>query len=236
MRQPIRVRPLLYGGVLALILLTACDVSALPEVSTSVPAQPPARIMDAAGARAALHQLPVRPAGSMSGYDRSCSDGHHCVFGAAWKDVDHNGCDTRNDILRRDLTGESFRSGTHECVVVAGTLNDPYTGTTIRFTKAEASEVQIDHVVALADAWRSGAAAWPVARREQLANDPTNLHAVDGGTNSGKGDQGPAEWRPPNRAYWCGYARTYVTVKVRYRLTVSPEDARALAGLLAGCR
>jgi hypothetical protein len=162
-------------------------------------------------------------------------------FGPAWTDDNtiprygHNGCDTRNDILRRDLTGETFRAGSR-CVIVTGTLLDPYTGKTIRFVKARAAEVQIDHVVPLSYAWSEGAGAgpWTFALRKNFANDPLNLLAVDGDANQEKGDSGPAEWKPRDGAR-CLYAVRWTQITVRYRLPITPADKTALTTMLATC-
>ena len=156
-------------------------------------------------------------------------------FGPAWADVDHNGCDTRNDILNRDLTTKQWRSGTHNCVVVAGTLADPYTGATLPFIKARAADVQIDHIVALADAWQTGASAWNDAQREKFANDPDELLAVDGKANEAKGDADAATWLPPNHAFRCEYARRQIAVKRKYSLWVTQPEHDALAAVLASC-
>ena len=195
----------------------------------------PSGTLDAVAARTALGALRVVPKGSLTGYERSCSAGATCVFGPAWADVDHNGCDTRNDVLHRDLTAIQVRPGTHDCVVVAGTLADPYTGTTVAFAKAEASKVQIDHVVPLAAAWTQGAAAWTTAQREQFANDPGNLIATESGPNESKGDDTADQWVPPATAFGCTYARVIVTVKQRYALTVTQAELAALGRLLGTC-
>ena len=102
-----------------------------------------------------------------TGYDRE-------QFGPAWSDVDRNGCDTRNDILKRDLAGETFKPGTHDCVVLTGTLDDPYTGKTIAFSRGQGTSeaVQIDHVVALSDAWQKGAQQLDAARADQPSQRP----------------------------------------------------------------
>ena len=143
-------------------------------------------------AASALEKLPVKGRAPKTGYDRE-------QFGPAWSDVDRNGCDTRNDILKRDLAGETFKPGTHDCVVLTGTLSDPYTGKKITFSRGQGTSeaVQIDHVIALSDAWQKGAQQLSADARKSLGNDPLNLMAVDGPTNQGKGDGDAATWLPP---------------------------------------
>lgn len=153
-------------------------------------------------------------------------------FGPAWKDVDHNGCDTRNDILARDLIVRGMRNS---CVVTAGQLADPYSGTWIDFSKKEASKVQIDHVVALENAWQSGAYNLTQEDREALANDPDNLLAVNGHDNMAKGSKSADQWMPPNTTYACTYASKQVQIKTRYALTVTTSEKQALADALATC-
>src|SRR5690606_24700776 len=116
-------------------------------------------------------------------------------------DPDRNGCDTRNDVLARDLTGLTFRPGTQDCIVTSGTLQDPYSGTTIDFVRGNdtSTAVQIDHVVALSDAWQKGAQQWDEQTRVRFNNDPLNLLAVDGPLNMQKGDGDTATWLPPHR-------------------------------------
>ena len=159
-------------------------------------------------------------------------------FGPAWADVDRNGCDTRNDILARDLTNEAFKPGTNNCVVTAGTLADKYTGTTINFVRGQdtSSEVQIDHIVPLSDAWQKGAQQLSAEQRKELANDPLNLMAADGPTNSAKGDKDAATWLPPNKAFRCGYVARQTAVKARYSLWVTSAEHDAMAGILEGCK
>lgn len=154
-------------------------------------------------------------------------------FGPAWKDVDHNGCDTRNDILARDLRDISGRR--NACVITAGHLPDPYSGTWIDFSKKEASKVQIDHVVALENAWQSGAYNLTQEDREALANDPDNLLAVNGHDNMAKGSKSADQWMPSNTAYACTYASKQVQIKNRYALTVTSSEKQALADALATC-
>ena len=143
-------------------------------------------------ALAAVAELAVKGRAPKTGYDRD-------QFGQRWYDLDRNGCDTRNDVLRRDLDNFTLKAGTNGCLVLSGTLKGPYTGDTIRFVRgtSTSSDVQIDHVVALSDAWQKGAQQLSLAQRTALANDPLNLLAVDGPTNASKGDGDAATWLPP---------------------------------------
>ncbi|MGK5682367.1 GmrSD restriction endonuclease domain-containing protein [Actinoplanes sp. URMC 104] len=174
--------------------------------------------------RELLARIPVGGRGSKPGYDRSA------VFGAPWADVDGNGCDTRDDILRRDLHGVRFLG---RCTVAAGLLNDPYTGRAIELS---GGGIQIDHVVPLSLAWQLGAASWTQDRRVHFANDPANLLAVDASANMQKRDSGPDSWLPPNKLYRCTYVVRFTRVTSGYglRLTASMRDA--IATQLNGCR
>jgi hypothetical protein len=178
-----------------------------------------------------LDTVAVKGRAPKTGYSRE-------RFGPAWTDTDRNGCDTRNDILRRDLTAKTIRPGTHGCLVESGVLADPYTARTIRFTRGSVSSmaVQIDHVVALSDAWQKGAAGFAYPKRMALANDPLNLLAVDGPTNAGKSDGDAATWLPPNRAYRCAYVARQVAVKAKYRMWVTAAEKVAIRRVLAACR
>ncbi|MFT3663189.1 MAG: excalibur calcium-binding domain-containing protein [Gordonia sp. (in: high G+C Gram-positive bacteria)] len=184
---------------------------------------------------ALLAGLDVKGRAPMTGYSRD-------RFGHGWSDdVDvqfgHNGCDTRNDILKRDLSGVKFKPGTRDCVVASGTLKDPYTGATIRFTRGNSTStaVQIDHVVALADAWQKGAQRLSPQQRRALANDPRNLLAVDGPTNGRKGAGDAATWLPPRKAYRCTYVAKQVQVKAAYRLWVTRAERDAIKRTLEDC-
>ena len=184
----------------------------------------------AAGQAAAdvLATLAVKGRAPKTGYDRD-------QYGPQWSDVDRNGCDTRNDVLARDLTEETVKPGTRDCVVLTGTLADPYTGTIIAFRKGEGSSVDIDHVVSLSDAWQTGASAWDEARRTAFANDPLNLLAVDYSANRQKGDGDAATWLPPDRGYRCTYVARQVAVKSAHGLWVTPAEHDAIAGVLENC-
>lgn len=172
-----------------------------------------------------LAVIDVRPADPMTGYSRE-------QYGRRWADVDRNHCDTRNDILARDLV-HIERDG---CVVLSGLLPDPYTGLDIVWRKGPRSaDVQVDHVVALANAWATGAAHLAPRLRVELANDPLNLLAVDGRENQAKGAADASEWLPPNEAARCPYAARQVAVKRRYGLWVTPPERDALVVVLQDC-
>lgn len=177
-----------------------------------------------------LATLPVKGRAPKTGYSRD-------QFGPAWSDVDHNGCDTRNDILRRDLTALALRPGTRGCVVLSGVLADPYTAVAIHFLRGNATstEVQIDHVVALSDAWQKGAQQLSPARRLSFANDPLNLLAVDGPANQRKSDGDAATWLPPNKSYRCTYVARQISVKSSYGLWVTQAEHDAMTRVLADC-
>jgi hypothetical protein len=176
-----------------------------------------------------LATLPVKGRAPKTGYDRA-------MFGQAWADVDRNGCDTRNDILKRDLTGITYTNSV-PCKVQSGTLADPYTGTTIKFLRgtATSSAVQIDHVVALSDAWQKGAQQLTTEQRTAFANDPLNLQSTDGPTNIKKGDGDAATWLPPNKSFRCEYVARQISVKATYNLWVTQAEHDAMANILAGC-
>lgn len=193
----------------------------------SAPHQQPAF---ASKALAVLATLPVKGRAPKTGYSRE-------QFGQAWADVDHNGCDTRNDTLRRDLTAVALKPGTHDCVVLSGVLNDPYTAAVINFLRGNSTStaVQIDHVVALSDAWQKGAQHLSAAQRLALANDPLNLLAVDGPTNTRKSDGDAATWLPPNKSYRCDFVARQISVKASYGLWVTQAEHDAMARVLGDC-
>lgn len=187
---------------------------------------------DAVGVKAidAAENLVVKGRAPKTGYARS-------EFGPAWTDVDKNGCDTRNDILRRDLTQVVFKPGTKDCVVLSGVLIDKYSGETINFVRGNSTSslVQIDHVVALSDAWQKGAFLLTLQERTAFANDPLNLLAVKGSLNSQKGDGDAATWLPPQKSYRCEYISRQIAVKKKYHLWVTAAERSAFVKVLQTC-
>ena len=190
---------------------------------------PAVRPVPRGAAAALLDTLPVKGRAGRDNYDRS-------AFGPAWLDMDRNGCDTRNDILRRDLSGAEF-DGEYSCRVASGTFREPYTGRQLSFRRGAASSkaVQIDHVVALGDAWQKGAQQLTAAQRMSLANDPLNLIAADGPANQDKSASDAATWLPPNKAFRCHYVARQISVKAAYRLWVSPAEKDAMRRVLSSC-
>jgi uncharacterized protein DUF1524 len=184
----------------------------------------------AGSARATLDRLAVKGRAPKTGYARS-------QFGDGWVDVDRNGCDTRNDILRRDLADASIKDGTYGCVVLSGTRDDPYTGRRIPFVKGNTTStaIQIDHVVALSDAWQKGAQGWDADTRIRFANDPLNLLAVSQSANQSKSDGDAATWLPPNKSFRCDYVARQIAVKASYGLWVTGAERDAMARVLATC-
>lgn len=225
LRPRVRVSPAL--AVLGAVVLSVAAAQSLQDGPK--PAPQPSR--PAGTALTVLERLPVRDAAPMTGYERA-------KFGRAWADVDRNGCDTRDDMLARDLIGEKVAGD--GCKVLAGTLLDPYSGRRITWTRGYATAsgpngVDTDHVVALGNAWRSGAAALTPDRRLQLANDPLNLLSVSATLNRAKGDAGADEWLPPLRTAQCPYVARQIAVKARYGLAVTPEEHTAMRRVLARC-
>ena len=181
-------------------------------------------------ASSVLSSLPVKGRAPKTGYARA-------QFGQAWADVDRNGCDTRNDMLKRDLTEIVYKVKTRNCVVATGNLLDRYSGETINFVRGNVTsmEVQIDHVVALSNAWQTGAFKLTVLQRTALANDPMNLFAVKGRLNLQKSDGDAATWLPPLKSFRCAYVAQQIAVKAKYSLWVTAPEKEAMARILTAC-
>jgi Excalibur calcium-binding domain/Protein of unknown function (DUF1524) len=176
-------------------------------------------------ASAALEALPVKGRAPKTGYSRD-------QFGDGWASV--AGCDTRDRILARDLTRKTYVAG-DDCRIQSGFLRDPYTAQTIMYVRGGASEVDVDHVVALGDAWQKGAQQWSRGRREVFANDPLELLAVSSTANRAKGDGDAATWLPSNKSFRCDYVARQIAVKQRYGLWVTRAEHDAMARVLSSC-
>ncbi|MEW2520295.1 HNH endonuclease family protein [Actinacidiphila alni] len=183
-------------------------------------------------ARDLIAKVAVKGRGPKTGYARD-------EFGSAWTDsakdvpLAHNGCDTRNDLLKRDGDDVHYRSGS-KCVVSTMTFHDPYTDKTIHWTKTKATTVQIDHVMPLSYDWQMGAAHWSKDKRTDIANDPLNLLPADGPSNSSKGDSGPASWLPPSKQIRCSYVVRFAQVSLKYDLPVTAPDKKMMLSLCGG--
>ena len=173
-----------------------------------------------------LNSLSVKGRAAKTGYTRA-------QF-THWSDLDRNGCDARNDTLKRDLTEVIYKAGTRDCKVIAGLLLDPFSGKVITFSSTK-STIDIDHVVALSNAWQTGAAYFDKTKRQQIANDPLNLLAVDFSLNRQKGDGDAATWLPPLKSYRCDYVARQIAVKAKYGLWVTQPEKIAIIKLLEKC-
>ena len=177
-----------------------------------------------------IAKITVKGRAPKTGYSRA-------QFGQAWADTNHNGCDTRNDILKRDLTAVVFRAGTHDCVVLSGILHDLYSGAEIHFVRGvlTSPEVQIDHIVSLSNAWQTGAFKLSLAIRTLMANDPLELLAVKGALNTQKSDGDAATWLPPLKSYRCAFVARQVAVKAKYGLWITKPEKDAILKVLVSC-
>jgi hypothetical protein len=209
------------GGVSFFSQEPALDSELLGD-SSQVKTDPPSG--DTELASEVLDKLVVKGRAPKTGYVRA-------QFGNGWGNID--GCDTRNIILNRDLTDIEVND---RCQVIKGLLNDPYTGKQITFERGKNSgDIQIDHVVALSDAWQKGAQSWTLGKRTQFANDPLNLLAVDGPSNQNKGDSDTASWLPSYKPFRCQYVARQISVKFRYDVWVTQAEKDAMKRVLAEC-
>lgn len=218
------------GRAIALVAVATVFISASPwlPLASNLAGTEVAFAASSKTAVDALKGLAVKGRAPKTGYERS-------LFSDGWGDQAW-GCDTRNFILKRDLTRISMRPS-ETCIVATGVLKDPYTGKVINFVRGVKTSmaVQIDHVVAVSDAWQKGAQQISSQQRYNFYNDPLNLLAVDGPTNSSKGDGDAATWLPPNKAYRCAYVARQVAVKAKYKLWVTSAEKSAIASVLAKC-
>lgn len=203
-----------------------------PEAPNPTPAVTPTAEPATSGELAvdALDGLAIKGRAPKTGYSRE-------QFGQSWRDLDRNGCDQRNDVLRRDLADVVIKPNTRGCVVLAGILTSPYSGESVRFSRGPQTsrEVPVDHVVALSDAWQKGAQQWTAAEREQFANDLLELRATDVGTNSAKSDKDAASWLPPLKSSRCGFVAHQIAVKSKYALWVTQAEHDAMSRILDRC-
>ena len=210
----------------AIGLIGLFAVSTIPQIAQATPFAAATEVT----ASSALATLAVKGRAPKTGYTRA-------QFGQAWADVDRNGCDTRNDMLKRDLTNIAYKVKTRDCVVLTGVLVDRYSGETINFVRGNVTsmEVQIDHVIALSNAWQTGAFKLTLIQRTALANDPMNLFAVKGRLNLQKSDGDAATWLPPLKSFRCAYVAQQIAVKAKYSLWVTAPEKEAMVRILAAC-
>lgn len=229
-----RSRLLIEILLLALVVGAAWYMCQTPAPDTS---RPVTHTYTGGLASDALNRLETKGRGESTGYSRD-------EFGAAWSDGNaqstvqgsRNGCDTRNDILTRDLRDVKRISGS-KCLVASGTLSDPYTGKDIEFKRGNdtSTKVQIDHVIPEKLAWEKGMGRRSAQERLEFANDPLNLIATDGPTNGAKQAFDYATWQPPNKAFRCAYVARQVAVEKKYNLPVFPAERLAMEKTLATC-
>ena len=205
---------------LALLATAVLALAGVVVLSGPASATPPG-IPSEDTARYELYNLDVAPDGSSTGYSRDKFPHWITISGA---------CNTRETVLKRDGTGVVTDSS---CAATSGTWYSPYDGATWH----AASDVDIDHVVPLSNAWRTGASSWTTARRQAFANDLSypQLIAVTDNVNQSKGDQSPATWKPSRTAYWCTYAKMWIHVKYRYSLTINSTEEDQLYRMLSYC-
>ena len=211
------------------LLITALLIPISPATGVeSSTANSPANKSQYEAALSSLNKLPVKGRAPKSGYSRDKFP--------HWRDPDRNGCDARNDILKRDLTMVAFRASSDNCKVISGKLLDPFSNKEIIFDLSQSSSnIDIDHVVALSNAWQTGGFQLTTLQRTNFANDPLNLIAVDFRLNRQKGDGDAATWLPPYKSYRCTYVTRQVLVKERYKLWVTPPEKAAISRLLDSC-
>ena len=222
MKSSMRMRK---GRILSIRLIVIVFMVALPTTSTVETA-----LADRLRASEVLESLDVKGRAPKTGYDRA-------LFGSPWSDVDRNGCDTRNDILARDLATGKFDDDRDRCVIIEGVLIDPYSGERVEFVRGRVTSlaIQIDHVVSLSNAWQTGAFRWSEQKRKRFANDPLNLLAVKGSLNAQKGDGDAATWLPPRKSNRCDYVARQIAVKSEYRLWVTKPERAAMKRILESC-
>ncbi len=205
--------------------------SASPSVHATnhpSPTHVPSPTTTHANSRSALiaaENLPVKGRAPKSGYSRA-------AFGPAWFDTDGNGCDTRDDLLRKYLHNAVFEGS---CIVLSGTLNDPYTGKPVTYVRGGYDEVDVDHMVSLSNAWQTGAQFWPPEKRLALANDPLNLQPTTAWVNRQKSDSDAASWLPSNKSYRCEFVARQVAVKQKYHLWATAAERSTMTSVLRRC-
>lgn len=213
--------------VMLVLALTSCGLVELGSPEEDAGGSGTSQVSGPNGVSEALADLEVSDPGSMSGYSRENFEHWSRANDFGWE-APESSCDAREAALIRD--GEDVQVGIG-CKVTSGSWYDPYTDQTF----VDPSDIDTDHVVPLANAWRSGASSWDDAERERYANDPEVLLSVEDNANQSKGDKGPEAWKPPNEDVWCDYAERWIGIKDKYDLSINPEEKEALSQMLDGC-
>ena len=215
-----------WANFIYVIAILSVGIWQLYKTSPATVSDPRSIPAGTSPAAVALQRLDIKGRAPKTGYSR-------LLFSNGWGEI--SACDLRNFVLARDMTSVTYVAGT--CKVQSGVLADPYTGKAIEFTRGvgTSDDVQIDHVVALGDAWQKGAQQLTSAERYALANDPLELLAADGQANQNKGDSDASTWLPPNKDYRCVYVAKQIAVKAKYRLWVTPAEYQAMAKILTSC-
>lgn len=232
MKPNLKVRRLVVLHVVAIVSLSSLAydmaqdelfITQKPTKTTDIPRE--REDLASPTAQSILDELTVKGRAPKTGYERG-------QFSSGWGRLAE--CDLRNIILRRDLDDTQTDDN---CRVVSGTLQDPYTGAQIEFTrgKTTSDDVQIDHVVALSNAWQTGAQQLSSEQRRSFANDPLNLMAVDGEANQQKSDGDAATWLPANKPFRCQYVARQIAVKQAYSLWVTSAEKSAMETVLRRC-
>ncbi len=214
-------------SVFFVLALVGCGLVELRSSEENAGGSGTTQVGNSDEASQALQELEVSEPGSMSGYSRESFEHWSRANDFGW-DAPEDSCDAREAALIRD--GEDVEVGSG-CKVTSGSWYDPYTTQTFN----DPQEIDIDHVVPLANAWRSGASSWSDEERERYANDPEVLLSVEDNANQSKGDKGPEAWKPPNEAVWCDYAERWIGIKAKYDLSVNAEEKTALEDMLGSC-
>jgi hypothetical protein len=228
-RLALTPRKIILGIALIIILISAValGVVALKSAKETTDGSGTSQVSTPAQASEALKKLQVTSPGSMSGYSRDRFRHWSKASDFGW-DAPQSSCDSREAALIRD--GQNVKVG-KSCKVTSGKWLDPYTGKTY----SDPQDLDIDHVVPLANGWRSGASSWDDKQREGYANDPQVLLSVEDNANQAKGDKGPEAWKPPDKAEWCDYAERWIQIKSKYSLSVNEQEKQALEQMLATC-
>lgn len=207
---------------------SATPVASEPATPSEAPVAPSEPAPAASGtALEALETLTVAPFSSNGKYERA-------LFGEPWADIDNNGCETREDILKRDIPNVTIKG---KCDARQGSFNDPYTAKVINFNAGDGKGggVDIDHIIPLSLGWKTGASEWDATKRLKFANDPLNLMASDSGENRKKGDKDASAYLPPNKAFHCEYVARQVTVRVKYGTWITSAEKNAIYTVLQTC-